>query len=627
MKSNERNTKRIDNNSDQLTEQPDISVLLILPPLTQLNTPYPSITHLTAYLRQHGIATEQADLGIELTARLLTREMTGRIFDLAENAPHLSKSVRTIVSNRYFYEYYVDAVAEYLRGNNTELTTMFSNRSFWQGMYRLPDEDELEWAYGTAGAGDKAKYLCSLFLKNISDVIHAVCDDRFELIRYGEKICTYLTTFERVRRETDRPTTLLTEIMIELLDKHVSINKPKTVGLSVPFPGNLIGALVCAKHLRTKYPGIRIVMGGGYVNTELRSMTDTGLFDYIDYLIFDDGELPLLRIAQGGALLRTAYAAEGEVVYKNMDNAVNEKFADLPAPTYDGLPMHLYLDFVDSTNPMHRLWSDGKWNKLMLAHGCYWAKCTFCDTTLDYIGRFQTAKATVIADRMESMIKETGRRGFHFVDEAAPPSMLKALAEEIIRRKMVVTYWTNVRFDRQFTPELCFLLARSGCIAVSGGLEVASARLLRLINKGVTIESASECMRNLTDAGIMVHAYLMYGFPTETEAELFESLNRVRDLFADGLVYSAFWHRYAMTCHSMSGIKPQCVGACHTTEDKNPFANNEIPFSTTPAIDWGRYSDGLNLATYNYMRGAGFEMDAREWFGQKEKHRSRRRRR
>jgi radical SAM superfamily enzyme YgiQ (UPF0313 family) len=128
-------------------------------------------------------------------------------------------------------------------------------------------------------------------------------------------------------------------------------------------------------------------------------------------------------------------------------------------------------------NPMHRLWSDGRWNKLTVAHGCYWKKCSFCDVTLDYIGRYDAAAADVLVDRIEAMIAETGQTGFHLVDEAAPPAGLRALAERLLARRDI-TWWGNIRFEKTFTPELCQLLARSGCVAVSGGLEVASDRLL-----------------------------------------------------------------------------------------------------------------------------------------------------
>lgn len=640
-------------------------ILFVLPPLTQLNTPYPSITYLTGYLRSRGIEAEQMDLGIELINRLFTRVELGRVFDLVEARVEarelkLNKTLRIIVSNRHFYERNVEAVMKFLSGRDLQLANRFSDLRFWEDMHRLPDEEELEWAFGTSGKVDRAKYLCSLFLKNIVDVVQLL-DEHFQLIRYAEKLCTYLTTFEPIEEELEKKSltekmsltesteltekaslrlalgngNMIEELMLELLEKKLQEVKPDWVGISVPFPGNLLAGLKCAKYVKAKYEGVKIVMGGGYVNTELRQMTDTGIFKYVDYITFDDGELPIRRLIEGGELLRTAYLKDGKVEFAQMDVQENEKFGDLPAPTMRGLDLGKYIDFVDTTNPMHRLWSDGRWNKMMLAHGCYWAKCAFCDTCLDYIGRFEACDVKVIVDRMEAMIAETGNTGFHFVDEAAPPALLRKLAEEILERKLVVTYWTNVRFDKTYTAELCYLLARSGCIAVSGGLEVASPRVLKLINKGVTIESATECMRNLSANGIMVHTYLMYGFPTQTEKELYDSLGRVRDLFAEGLIQSAFWHRYAMTCHSPSGRNPESVGARHVllhTEDLsltefteftekamaspalNPFANNEIPFEVDNEPDWDRFTEGLNVATYNYMRQTGFDVPLKRWF-------------
>ena len=626
-------------------------ILFVLPPLTQLNTPYPSITHLTGYMRSRGFEAEQMDLGIELIGRLFTRRELERVFDVVEDGRKLNKTMRIIVSNRRFYERNIEAVMKFLSGRDLQLANRFADIRFWEDMHRLPDEDELEWAFGTSGKIDRAKYLCSLFLRNVVDVV-ALVDEHFQLIRYAEKLCTYLATFEPIEKELEKMGTslshteilsytelseltekaslrlacgnIITEMMLELLDKKMQEVKPDWVGLSVPFPGNLLAGLRCAKYIKANYPQVKIVMGGGYVNTELRQITDTGIFKYVDYITYDDGELPVRRLVEGGELLRTAYLKDGKVEYAQMDVQENEKFGDLPAPTTVGLNMSKYIDFVDTTNPMHRLWSDGRWNKMMLAHGCYWAKCTFCDTCLDYIGRFEACDVKIIVDRMEAMIAETGNTGFHFVDEAAPPALLRKLAEEILARGLVVTYWTNVRFDKTYTAELCYLLAKSGCIAVSGGLEVASPRVLKLINKGVTIESATECMRNLSDNGIMVHTYLMYGFPTQTEKELYDSLGRVRDLFAEGLIQSAFWHRYAMTCHSPSGRNPESVGARHVADYRlqitdyrfgvNSFANNEIPFEVDNEPDWSRFGEGLNVATYNYMRQTGFDVPLKKWF-------------
>ena len=595
-----------------------MKALLVTPPLTQLNTPYPATCHLLGFLHSRNHDAEQMDLGIELIGRLFTGTMLKRIFEAASQHSRLSKANRIILQQADFYIRTIDPVMRFLGGKDATLAQRFCELTFWPESKRLPSDEDLEWGFGLIGNYDRATHLCTLFLKDLCDFINSTIDPHFELIRYAESLCLRLPEFRPLQNELQKPHTLIDTLMLDIFSKRMALCKPDLVGFSVPFPGNLYSALRCAQWIRQNFPQVKIVMGGGYVNTELRSLTDPALFDFIDYLVFDDGELPLLRIMDGGELIRTLYRDDaGAIIRLNFDSKENIPFAESGTPSYEGLLQNNYINMIELSNPMHALWSNGKWNKLMLAHGCYWGKCAFCDGALDYVKRFDQAPVELIVDRMEAVIAQTGQTGFHFVDEAAPPALLRKLAEEIIRRKLIVSYWTNVRFEKSYTPELCYLLAQSGCIAISGGLEVASPRILKMINKGITVESASESMRNFTEAGIMTHAYLMYGFPTETARETIDSLEVVRNLFANGWIQSAFWHRYAMTIHSPSGICPESVGAKHVDQPLAPFANNEIPFTTSQEIDLDFYGKGLNLATYNYMQGAGYDIPVKKWFNSK----------
>lgn len=592
-------------------------ILLILPPLVQPNCCYPSITHLTEYLRAKNINANQLDLSIELLSGLFTANNIDKIFGIAEayaESHKVSKKTRIILSNRQFYVNTIEPAMEFLRGNAQELATRFAQPSFWQDAQRLPSDEDLEFDFGIAGTIDRAKHLCSIFLKDLCDII-AITDPNFQLIRYAEHISTYLETFKPIEEELAKPASIVTQLMLSILDRNIEQYNPETIGFSIPFPGNLLSAMQCCKHIRKTHPDIKIIIGGGYVNTELRQINDPSIFRYIDYLTFDDGELPLLNILTEKPLIRTITFDGNSLQRHNMASKENESIYTMSeTPCFSGNKKGLYFNFVDTTNPMHRLWSDGQWNKIMLAHGCYWHKCAFCDTSLDYICNYFPHDTKRIVDIMEAQIEATGSRGFHFVDEAAPPALLRKLAEEILNRKLTVTYWTNIRFDSTFTPELCYLLAKSGCIAVSGGLEVASPRVLKLINKGVTIESAAQCMRNLRANNIMVHTYLMYGFPTQTVNELFDSLKSVRDMFAEGLIQSAFWHRFAMTTHAPAGNDPDFYHAKRLDKHPNIFANNEVPFTDNSGIEWDKYSEGLYIATYNFMRQTGFEIPIKNWF-------------
>ena len=312
-------------------------------------------------------------------------------------------------------------------------------------------------------------------------------------------------------------------------------------------------------------------------------------------------------------LKRTFLLENNQVIYKNNSTRHDYKQSEVGTPDYSDLLLDKYISVIEVANPMHSLWSDGRWNKLTMAHGCYWGKCTFCDISLDYIKLYEPIAAKILVDRMEELIAQTGENGFHFVDEATPPALMREVALEIIKRKLVVTWWTNIRFEKSFAGDLWLLLKESGCIAVSGGLEVASDRLLELIKKGVTVEQVAQVTRNFTESGIMVHAYLMYGYPTQTIQETIDSLEMVRQLFELGVLQSGFWHQFAMTAHSPVGMFPEEFGVI-PEQNEIMFANNDINFKDKTGINHDKFSFGLKKSLFNYMHGICFDYDLQDWF-------------
>jgi radical SAM superfamily enzyme YgiQ (UPF0313 family) len=411
---------------------------------------------------------------------------------------------------------------------------------------------------------------------------------------------------------------------LDTLDERLKALDPELVSLSVPFPGNLYSAFRIAQWIKSHYPKVKIAMGGGFPNTELRSVSDVRVFEFLDFICLDDGEAPVEHLCEyldGKRILndlkRTFAMVDSQLKYCNGSISPDYKQFDVGTPDYSDLQLDKYISVIEVVNPMHRMWSDGRWNKLTMAHGCYWGKCTFCDISLDYIKVYEPVAAGLLCDRMEEMIAQTGERGFHFVDEAAPPALMRSLALEIIRRKLTVTWWTNIRFEKSFTRDLCLLLKASGCIAISGGLEVASDRLLELIQKGVTVEQVARVCHNFTEAGIMVHAYLMYGFPTQTAQETIDSLEMVRQMFEAGVLQSAFWHQFAMTAHSPVGMYPEKFKVEKACSTSGSFANNDIVHLDKTGTDHELFSYGLKKSLYNYMHGICFDYPLQEWFEHK----------
>ncbi len=529
-------------------------VVLLTPPFVQLNTPYSATPALTGWLERHGVSTWQRDLSLEVA---------------------------------------LDALRAYGDDFTDEAIEILQNR-------HLPPEAKEE----------VAQYVDALALRIRDEV-----DPEFGFSRYAESLCASLPDFgvllKRLRRHS--PIDRLLEARVNaLLDELMASSERRrralpVFGVTCPFPGTLLGAFRIAETIRKRHPEARIVLGGGYVNTELRDMTDKRPYRYFDAILFDEGYGPMLKqLAAWGVLSGEAASSPLHAV------------PPFVKPSYRGLDLSQYLDLPESANPMHRLWSTGRWLKVQLARGCYWHKCAFCDVNLEYVKCFQMPRAETVADALEALARETGEASFHFTDEAMPPALVANLAREIIRRKFKCTWWGNVRFDAAFTPALARLMARAGCIAVSGGLECANDRLLKLMNKGVTRKSARAALVAFADAGIMVHAYLMYAFPTETEREARGALGWVRDLFRAGLVQSAFFHRFALTVHSPVSRDPAKFGIVVPDWKRAPkkprFALNEIPFREPNAPDWDRIGKGLKLALYNFMEGRGLSKPTSFWF-------------
>jgi radical SAM superfamily enzyme YgiQ (UPF0313 family) len=604
-------------------------VLLVTPPMIQLNTPYPATAYLTGFLRLHaaelGLEVSQADASLSLFLRLFSRPLVERMAaELRQRARAVKKctpmppSIAHFLQNAERYADTVDPAIRFLQRRDPSLAFRIVGRALLPEGPRFAQvhADPLLSAFGTT---EQARYLASLYLDDLADVWREGIDPRFEFAKYGERLAASAPSFDPLHEALAGEPTLVDETLDQLTRELVSAQPPDVVAITAPFPGNVYGAFRMARTIRAALPNAKLILGGGWVNTELRGLREPRVFDYFDYVTLDDGERPVLNLltrlaGKQATLVRTFVRKGNEVSLENDPTQHDIPQKDTGIPTYEGLPLGDYVSIMEMLNPMHRFWSDGRWNKITLAHGCYWKKCAFCDVSLNYIGHYERPTTDIIIERIRSLVNETGETGFHLVDEAAPPAGMRALAKRLIAEKLSITWWGNIRFEKTFDAELCTLLAQSGCVAVSGGLEVASDRLLGLMQKGVTVEQVARVTRAFTDAGIMVHAYLMYGFPTETTQDTVDALERVRQLFAAGCIQSAYWHRFAATAHSPIGLNPDKYGIVLKPPPEITFAHNDVDFEDSTGTDHDLLGVGLRKALYNYMHGAGLDEDVRMWF-------------
>ena len=408
----------------QITKRYNVSqkVLLITPPFTQLNTPYPATAYLKGFLNTQNIASFQCDLGIEVILKLFSSEgLTSLFSQPATRNPQLSPNAQRICDLRDSYIQTIDQVIAFLQEKNVTLAHVICEGNYLPEALRFAQTEDLEWAFGTMGNRDKAKHLATLYLEDLSDLIVEAIDPHFGFSRYAERLGRSANSFDELHEALQAPESFVDQITLKLLQEKMEKVQPTLVAFSVPFPGNLYSAFKCAQHLKKHYPELKIAMGGGFPNTELRSLSDPRMFEFFDFVLLDDGEAPMLNLIENldgkrptAELKRTFALENGEVVFLNGSTQRDFSQFEVGTPDYSDFELDKYLSVIEIVNPMHRLWSDGRWNKLTLAHGCYWGRCTFCDTTLDYIRRYEPNTVQILCDRMEEMIRQTGQIGFHF---------------------------------------------------------------------------------------------------------------------------------------------------------------------------------------------------------------------
>lgn len=605
---------------------------LINPPLSQWNTPYPATAHLLAAMRAEGWdGVRQTNLNLLFLRQIFSASGIQFVIDAQlKKGQAIPKWIRE-------FSDISDALVPFLERRDSSLVQRILQGSLLPESPRLQDlsnpDSQLAALYqestGTSSSDDQARYLVTLLMEDYSDYLSREVDPAFCATKYGESLVASVRSFAPLQTwllQSNRSS--LQELFLKQVDELLTRDLGSRVfGITVPFPGNVALSFLLAKRIREQRPDARVIFGGGYINTELRELSDPAVFDYVHAVLYDSGEVPLHRYLQfvdagerdPEKLIRTKLMLNGSIQEFQMESKERPKFASVPLPSYEGLEVDRGWHTVDQWNPVLRLWTDGHWNKLILAHGCYWAKCTFCDVSLSYIRDYDPGDVSRIVDGMERLIEETGSRGFHFVDEAAPPKLLKALAQEILRRKLVVSWWGNIRFEKMFDLHLCELLARSGCIAVTGGLEVASDRLLSLIQKGVTVEGVARASHAFSQAGVLVHAYLIYGFATQTLQDSVDALELVRQLFAQGCLHSGFWHRFSVTAHSPVGQAPDQFGlqlrsSPHASKGERVFAINDLQFFDPTESRHEQIGEALKKAIYNYQIGRALDWDVRQWF-------------
>lgn len=672
-----------------------MKVVIIQPPIVQLNTPYPSGAYLQDFFKKlksfsnldsqlspaafelakkagYQIdSVEWKDLSIELFHRIFSKEGISQLFHntkdkalkMALEAENQGDEITAYNLRRYVltkdaWINWIDKIVALLVENKSGRETL---HEFVRSAH-VPRGSRMETYLANLNrevSVDDGYLLASLALADLADYITTVYDNNFALIRYAESICASDLSKEEILKTTDSP--VLKDYLsplVENLINTVSASQQETFSsrpqqnaftqtepdfsrsqqkpsflfcISVPFPGTFAAAMFICKQLKSAFgKNALITLGGGYVNTALRSVNQAELAAYIDCFSYDRGYSFYTELLANGLPAAAAYQTEsvfgGEVAQgkanqtktcstsKNRQELLEiENFMTKNvAPDYTDIDFAKYPRLADDINPMHRIWSDGAWLKAYLAHGCYWHRCLFCDTKLDYVNCYKPVNIKNLYSSLLEQAKKSGVYGVHFVDEAAPPKMLEDFAS--LNKDKALTFWGNIRFEKAFSRDLADILAKGGLIGVSGGIEMACGEGLSNINKGIDIKTLVFSLAAFKEAGILTHAYMIYGYYNETPQMLIDSAETLRQLFKAGLLDSSFFHKFTLTKHSTlfaeweAGKHPDL----HPIFPKNNFTDYELHFKGEEKSE--KYGTPLSLAVNAWMHRKSLDKPVEKWF-------------
>ena len=640
-----------------------METLIIQPPVVQLNSPYPSGAYLSSFFKNEGHNSFWIDLNVELFHKIFSSDGLKKIFSLsaekalklAENAEskgdeETSFNLRRYVSQKSLWIDWIDQIVLILQGKGFEQSHRFC---FGAHVPRGSRMDNYLSSLDSPLTTDNSRSLASFALADLADYITFTYDENFSLVRYAERLTISKNNFSQIEKNIFSPVMndfyipLLQEKIVPLIDSMLekSGGKKILVCISVPFAGVFTPALCTGNFIKKNYGSkVYVSLGGGFINTELRQTNEKNLAFYCDSLCYDRGYATYKTLMEKLSSLQqetepiynlrqfilpfeensftekiVASASEIKIISpKSPDTqelAFEEKITRTLIPDFSSIDFSKYPRLIDDTNPMHRLWSDGSWIKSYMAHGCYWHKCAFCDVTLDYVKGYCPVNIKALYKGLLEQCEKHGVYGIHFVDEAMPPAAMIEFAKENIAHGTPVTWWGNIRFEKYFSRDAADFLARGGLIGVSAGLESATGNGLSVIHKGTDLSSIVSACCAFKEAGILVHAYMIYGYWWETPQNLIDSMETLRQFYQEGLLDSCFWHKFVLTRHSrvykeyLEGKHPELT----VLEEKQPlFAKNGLHFLGEEKSE--KFGIPLEYSLQEWMHGRGIKKNVQSWF-------------
>lgn len=507
-----------------------LPILLIYPPVGSPFAPYPALPALAANLRRNGLEAQVLDASIEFWRELLAPESLRWGLDQAADRVHaLNERPRMHFQEMVEFNRLLRTLAA-AHGHEEELLTVTDDARNSDPNRRFRD------------VAKAANLMGSVNFPNVLDVSGPFA-------RFISAGCSYSSGDIAAETEAD---SFYPEILSRILGRALSATSRSIVGISLTFPDQTLPAFQCARHVKRLRPDAFVVMGGAFVSCHLRDVTNPALFRYVDAYLLDDGEAPLLRLAEELQAPRPDFRSVPSMRWMDRGAIVQTPPAPpsdlgaLDVPDYSQLPLDRYF------LPRHALTLP-----LRLSRGCRWAKCAFCRTSLSMVHDYQEIPSEVVFEHIRSVHHATGVTRLQFSDDSASPLELERLSRWLLAERLPINWFTSARFDPRLTVERAALFKKAGCGHLFLGMEAYNDRLLSLISKGITTELVDRLLSNLSWGGLPAVAYMILGLPTETEEEALASISAIEAMTRDGRLQSSIFSPFQVVAHSDIGLHPE----------------------------------------------------------------------
>lgn len=363
------------------------------------------------------------------------------------------------------------------------------------------------------------------------------------------------------------------ELDYNSLKSRILLVKPDVVGLTT-MTMTLIDVTKTLEIVKEVNKNIKVILGGPHVHL---FPEETINLKNIDYLVLGEGEeifkelidrigdkselrkIPGLVFEDNGEIINTGFKS----IIKNLDG--------IPFPARHLVPYKKYSSLLAKRNPVTTIFT---------SRGCPF-QCSFCNRP--HLGKvFRARSPKNVVDELEECTK-MGICDFLFYDDTFTVNKQRVIdiCNKIIKRKLDIGWDIRTRVDT-VDEEMIKSLKMAGCQGIHYGVEAGTDKILKVLNKGITISQAKEAFDLTRKYKIPILAYFMIGNPTESRDDIFTTFKVMKELKPD-YVHITILTPFPGTKIYFDGLKSGIIKKDYWREfSKNPTKNFIPPH-------WGEY--------------------------------------